>query len=81
MPRSSLSSDTLRFLAIEDLELYRPVVLYAVAGRQRSPAANGLMRLLRAANWEKLIGSAEAIPPARPTSSEPAAGVTGARPH
>lgn len=51
MPQSSSASDTLRFLTIEDLELTRPVVLYAVAGRQRSPAATGLIRLLRSANW------------------------------
>lgn len=51
MPQSSCASDALRFLTIEDLDLTRPVVLYAVAGRQRSPAATALIRLLRAANW------------------------------
>ncbi len=55
MPLSARSSNTLRFLSIQDLELTRPVVLYAVAGRQRSPAAGGLIRLLRAADWRKLV--------------------------
>ena len=55
MPQSARSSNTLRFLSIQDLELTRPVVLYAVAGRQRSPAAGGLIRLLRAADWRKLV--------------------------
>lgn len=51
MPQSSSASNALRFLTIDDLALTRPVVLYAVAGRQRSPAATGLIRLLRSANW------------------------------
>jgi len=51
MPRSTHSAGMLRLIPVDDLELTRPVVLYAVAGRQRSPAANGLLRLLRAADW------------------------------
>ena len=51
LPRSACSSDTLRSIAIEGLEVTRPVALYAVAGRQRSPAASLLVKLLRAANW------------------------------
>lgn len=56
MPQSSIASDGVRLVQVQDLELMRPVVLYAVAGRQRSPAANGLLRLLRAANWPELLG-------------------------
>jgi DNA-binding transcriptional LysR family regulator len=53
MPRSTRPADTLRFVSVEGLELTRPVVLYAVAGRERSPAANGVLRLLRAADWSR----------------------------
>ena len=38
-------------IAIQDLELTRSVRVYGAAGRQRSPAANGLLKLLRAADW------------------------------
>ena len=47
MPLSARTTDTVRFLPVDDLELSRPVVLYAVAGRQRSAAATALLRLLR----------------------------------
>lgn len=59
MPRSARGSTELRYLSIDDLELTRQLVLYAVAGRQRSPAASGLIRLLRAANWPKILGESE----------------------
>ena len=55
MPQSARTSDALRFVPLEDLDLVRPVVLYAVAGRQRSPAATGLMRLLRSADWPMIL--------------------------
>lgn len=51
MPQSACASDTLCFLTIEDMDLTRQVVLYAVSGRQRSPAATALTKLLRATNW------------------------------
>jgi hypothetical protein len=38
-------------LAVDGLSLKLPVRLYAVAGRERTPAAAGLMKLLRAADW------------------------------
>jgi DNA-binding transcriptional LysR family regulator len=53
MPGSTQPAGPLRVIPIEDLELTRPVVLYAVAGRQRSPAAAGLLRLLRGADWSR----------------------------
>jgi DNA-binding transcriptional LysR family regulator len=55
MPQSAKSGDTLHFIAIEDLPLTRTVLVYAVAGRERSPAANGLIRLLRSADWSRLL--------------------------
>lgn len=62
VPQSSCASDALRFLTIEDLELTRPVVLYAVAGRQRSPAATGLIRLLRSTNWAARLNVHKTLP-------------------
>ena len=55
MPQSAKSGDTLHFIAIEDLALTRTVRVYAVAGRERSAAANGLLRLLQAADWSRLL--------------------------
>jgi DNA-binding transcriptional LysR family regulator len=55
MPPSATGSDSLRTLPLADLELTRPVVLYAVAGRQRSPAATALLRLLRTADWPAIL--------------------------
>lgn len=63
MPASACNSDSLRFLTIDGLDLMRPVALYAVAGRQRSMAAAALVRLLRAANWKKLLSQ---VPGHRP---------------
>lgn len=56
MPASSVGSDALHFVAVGDLELSRTVVLYAVSGRQRSPSATALMRLLRSADWPAILG-------------------------
>ncbi len=38
-------------IAIDDFEQTRAVRIYGVAGRQRSPAAGGMLKLLRAADW------------------------------
>lgn len=66
MPQSARTSDAVRFLPLEDLDLIRPVVLYAVAGRQRSPAAAGLLRLLRSADWPMMIGQEPCAPAVAP---------------
>lgn len=75
MPLSARTTDTVRFLPVDDLELSRPVVLYAVAGRQRSAAATALLRLLRAANWPMILGRetapASVAPKLRPAKSPP----------
>jgi DNA-binding transcriptional LysR family regulator len=55
-PQTTLTTEGLRLVHVQDLELTRPVVLYAVAGRQRSAAATGLQRLLRSANWPAACG-------------------------
>lgn len=59
MPRSSRSRTGLRTLTIKDLELRYSVYLYAVAGRERSAAANALLKLLRAADWSQIVPGAE----------------------
>ena len=64
VPKSAKSGDALQFIAIEYLLLTRTVLLYAVAGRERSAAANGLIRLLRSADWSRLL-------PFRPEPARP----------
>jgi DNA-binding transcriptional LysR family regulator len=61
MPESARATSNLRGIAVDGLTLRRPVLLYAVAGRERSPAATGLMKLLRAADWS--------TPPPAPSKS------------
>jgi len=58
MPRSAKSGEALHFIAIEDLDLIRTVRVHAVAGRERSAAANGFLRLLRCANWTRILSLA-----------------------
>ena len=54
MPQSAVSSGRLRGISVIGLDLSRTVYLYAVSGRQRSAAATGLIKLLRAADWSHL---------------------------
>ena len=63
-PQSAKSGDALQFIAIEDLPLTCTVLLYAVAGRERSAVANGLIHLLRSADWFRLL-------PFRPEPAKP----------
>lgn len=51
LPESVCRRAQLRRIAINDLELTRKVFLYGVAGRQRSPPGDILMKLLRARDW------------------------------
>jgi len=51
LPESTPRSDRVRLTAINGLDLKRTIYLYCVAGRQRSPAASALIRLLRAGDW------------------------------
>lgn len=51
-PRSASVPQSISKLRIEDLSLQRTVNLLAVAGRQRSPAANTFMKLVRSADWQ-----------------------------
>jgi DNA-binding transcriptional LysR family regulator len=51
VPRSTRNPEDVVAVPIEDTELQRTVSLFAVSGRRYSPAASGLIRLLRAADW------------------------------
>lgn len=51
-PQSSVGqSANVRLLDVEGFDITREVSVYAVAGRQRSAAANSLIKLLRGADW------------------------------
>jgi DNA-binding transcriptional LysR family regulator len=51
LPRSVNAPSTLTRAALPGFELGRTVCLYGVAGRQRTPVATTLMKMLRAAKW------------------------------
>ena len=52
-PRSTQTPEGVVAIPIKDAGLRRTVSLFAVAGRRYSPAASGLIRLLRAADWSR----------------------------
>jgi DNA-binding transcriptional LysR family regulator len=51
VPESSGRSLAPSVIEIDDLDLTRSVQVYGVAGRQRSGAASGMLKLLRVADW------------------------------
>jgi DNA-binding transcriptional LysR family regulator len=51
LPRSAAGGTGLAQLPTPGLEMTRQVFLYAVAGRQRTPAGDALLKLLRARDW------------------------------
>ena len=53
LPQSAIVGTGLRQRPVPGLELSRQVSLYAVAGRQRSPAGQALLNLLRARAWSR----------------------------
>jgi DNA-binding transcriptional LysR family regulator len=53
IPASAIWSERLRRVPLKGLDLSRPVTLYGVAGRQRSPIARTALNLLRAADWSR----------------------------
>jgi DNA-binding transcriptional LysR family regulator len=53
VPQSALLSEGLKRIPITGLDLRRTVSLYGVAGRQRTPVANMMMKMLRAADWSR----------------------------
>jgi len=55
VPRSTQSPATLMRVAVDGVEIKRTVHLYGVAGRQRTPVASAMMKMLRAYDWSRLI--------------------------
>ena len=55
VPRSTRSPATLMRIAVDGMEVKRTVHLYGVAGRQRTPVASAMMKMLRAYDWSRLI--------------------------
>lgn len=53
VPRSTSQLQPLARAPIIGLELRRTVCLYGVAGRQRTPIASAIVKMLRAANWSR----------------------------
>ena len=52
-PQSVLFSEQVKRVLVTGLDLQRTVSLYGVAGRQRTPVANMLTKMLRAADWSR----------------------------
>jgi DNA-binding transcriptional LysR family regulator len=55
VPRSAALSVSLARAPIKGLELTRTVYLYGVAGRQRTPVASTILKMLRGANWTNTL--------------------------
>ncbi len=53
VPRSTQSPATLARIVVQDIDLKRTVNLYGVAGRQRTPVASAMMKMLRAYDWSR----------------------------
>ena len=53
VPQSVLFSDCVKRVLVTGLDLRRTVSLSGVAGRQRTPVANMIMKMLRAADWSR----------------------------
>jgi DNA-binding transcriptional LysR family regulator len=53
LPRSTSVPADLRRVRVDGVELRRTVYLYSVAGRQRTPIANAVLKLLRSYDWSK----------------------------
>ena len=53
VPRSTQRTASLMRIGVEDIEIKRTVHLYGVAGRQRTPVAAAMMKMLRAYDWSR----------------------------
>jgi DNA-binding transcriptional LysR family regulator len=53
LPATTPRSDVVLSVPVEGLDVEGAVMLHTVIGRQHSPAAAGLIQLLRAANWSE----------------------------
>jgi len=53
VPRSTSAPGQLVRIVVGELDFNRTIFLYGVAGRQRTPVASALMKMLRAFNWSR----------------------------
>ena len=44
-------------IVVQDIDLKRTINLYGVAGRQRTPVASAMMKMLRAYDWSRYAAS------------------------
>jgi hypothetical protein len=56
IPDTASIPQTLKRSAVGGLDERRTVHLYGVAGRQRTAVAAAVMRLLRSADWQQVLG-------------------------
>ena len=56
VPHTAALPDTLKRTPVEGLDSRRTVHLYGVAGRERTAVASAVMRMLRGADWQRLVG-------------------------
>lgn len=56
LPQTAVAGTELRQVHSNSLQMSRNVFLYAVSGRQRSPAGDAMMKLLRARDWREQVG-------------------------
>jgi DNA-binding transcriptional LysR family regulator len=58
MPQSARLPDSVMRIAVGKFPLNRTIFLYGVAGRQRTPVASTLMKMLRAYDWARVASAA-----------------------
>lgn len=59
LPTITPCGDNVHLVPITDLELECPIMLHTVIGRQHTPAASGLIQLLRTANWRERLPASD----------------------
>ena len=57
VPRSTSAPDQLVRIVVSELDFSRTIFLYGVAGRQRTPVASALMKMLRAFDWSRFAAA------------------------
>jgi len=57
LPQSARVPDTVMRIAVGKFPLNRTIYLYGVAGRQRTPVASTLMKMLRAYDWSRMAAA------------------------
>jgi DNA-binding transcriptional LysR family regulator len=55
VPHTATIPNTLTRKAVDGLDARRTVHLYGVAGRERTPVASAVMRILRGADWQQFL--------------------------